>query len=110
MIIPRSPSPVPLLERNVDTLSLEETRELLRKRVSQGQMKEHDCLLTLSQQREDAAAFPVKKEPKIKQEREPEHRATTSGEDDEICFVSSKRRKLPSSTINEDGIETFDLT
>jgi hypothetical protein len=42
LIIPRSPSPVPLLERNVDTLSLEETRELLRRRVSQRQVKEHD--------------------------------------------------------------------
>jgi hypothetical protein len=32
-------------------------------------------------------------------------------DNDEVSFVSStKRRKLPSSTINEAGIETFDLT
>ena len=29
---------------------------------------------------------------------------------DEISFVSAKRRRLPPFTINEDGIETFDLT
>jgi hypothetical protein len=52
----------------------------------------------------------VKTEPKIKQERERDYSATISGDDDEIHFVSSKRRKLPSPTINEDGIETFDLT
>ena len=31
-------------------------------------------------------------------------------DNDEVSFVSAKRRKLPPVTIDEDGVETFDLT
>ncbi|KAF2801158.1 hypothetical protein K505DRAFT_412439 [Melanomma pulvis-pyrius CBS 109.77] len=96
LIIPRTPSPVPLEERDVDDLSLEEMRELLQR------------------QREREAATSVIKQEGVKRERsscsETENRVGNNNYDDEVTFVESKRRKLPPSTINEDGLETFDLT
>lgn len=94
LIIPRSPSPVPLEERDVETLTPEEMRELLRR-----------------QRERDAASQNVKRERGVKRERTRE-RSSTAGEvvdDDELSFVSAKRRRHP-VTLDEDGVETIDLT
>lgn len=95
MIIPRSPSPVPLEERDVDSLSLEETRELIRR------------------QRElAAAARVVKRERGVKRERSRERSRSLTvvdGDDGDVSFVSAKRLKIP-VTLNEDGTELLDLT
>ena len=90
LIIPRNSSPVPLEDRDVDTLTLEESHELLRRH----------------REREDAA-------PSVKRERFKRERSSTAvmedQDDDHVSFVSAKRRRLP-ITLNEDGIEVFDLT
>jgi hypothetical protein len=95
MVIPRSPSPVPLEERNVDTLSPEEMRELLRR-----------------QRERDQPARAVKTERGVKHERSRERSRTVSvanDEEGEVSFVSTKRRRLP-VIVDEDGTETIDLT
>ncbi|KAF2872367.1 hypothetical protein BDV95DRAFT_381960 [Massariosphaeria phaeospora] len=93
LIIPRSPSPVPLEDRDVDSLTLEESRELLRR-----------------QQNQMNAANKIKKE-RIKRERPVEngHVINSDNDDDEISIVSAKRRRL-APTLNEDGVEVVDLT
>lgn len=95
LIIPRSPSPVPLEERDVESLTAEESRELIRR------LRERN-----------EAARPIKTEI-LKRERDRERSATANEKeadiDEEVSFVSSKRRRLP-VTINEDGVETIDLT
>lgn len=95
MIIPRSPSPVPLEDRDVDTLTQAESRELIRR----------------LREREDATNV-VKREG-VKRERSRERSSTVyyidGGSDEDISFVSAKRRRLPVS-IDEDGVETIDLT
>jgi hypothetical protein len=95
MIIPRSPSPVPLEERDIDSLSLEEMRELVQR-----------------QREREAATRTVKQERGIKRERSRERSETlgTPGADtDDVAFLSAKRTRLP-VTLNEDGVETIDLT
>ncbi|KAF1921825.1 hypothetical protein BDU57DRAFT_545226 [Ampelomyces quisqualis] len=94
LIIPRSPSPVPLEERDVDSLSLEETRELIRR-----------------QREREAAALAVKRERGIKRGRSRERSRTVSDFDggNDVSFISAKRLKLP-VTLNEDGAEMIDLT
>jgi hypothetical protein len=91
LIVPRSPSPVPLEERDVDTLSPEDMRELLRR-----------------QREGDQAAQAVKRERGVKRERS----STANGvdiDDNEISFVSAKRLRPP-VTLDENGVETIDLT
>jgi hypothetical protein len=89
LIIPRDPSPVPLEYRDVDTLTLEETRELLRRQRGRGAP------------------------PNVKREGFKRERSSTAiredQDDDGVFFVSAKRRRLP-VTLNEDGIEIIDLT
>ncbi|RII14330.1 hypothetical protein CUC08_Gglean003909 [Alternaria sp. MG1] len=85
LIIPRNSSPVPLEDRDVDTLTLEESHELLRRH----------------REREDAA-------PSVRRERF-STAVMEDQDDDHVSFVSAKRRRLP-ITLNEDGIEVFDLT
>ncbi|KAF1970558.1 hypothetical protein BU23DRAFT_570717 [Bimuria novae-zelandiae CBS 107.79] len=90
----KSPSPVPLEDRDVDSLNPQEMRELLR----------------LQKERERAAK-------KVK--RELGHRLTRSivadgdaDDDDEVSFAASgpsKRAKLP-ATVNDQGVETIHLT
>ncbi|KAF2025121.1 hypothetical protein EK21DRAFT_77178 [Setomelanomma holmii] len=94
LIIPRSPSPVLLEERDVDTLSPAEMRELLRR-----------------QREREEAARATKCEGALKRERSRERSRTVNNlvDDDELSFISAKRRKLP-VTLNEDGVETIDLT
>jgi transcription antitermination factor NusG len=95
MIVPRSPSPVPLDDRDIDSLSPDDMRELIRR-----------------QRERDAAARVVKREHGIKREHSRE-RSGTSGTFDvnegNVSVVSAKRRRLP-VTIDEDGTETIDLT
>ncbi|RMZ66093.1 hypothetical protein GMOD_00005162 [Pyrenophora seminiperda CCB06] len=86
LIIPRSPSPVPLEDRDVDTLTAEESRELVRR---------------LREQKK--AAPPIKRED-VK--RKGVKREADNGE---VTFVSEKRRRPP-ATVNENGIEIIDLT
>jgi len=95
LVIPRSPSPVPLEDRDVDSLSQEEMRELLRRQRQRGE-----------------AARIVKHEGGVKRERSRERSGTANNaeiDDDDVSFVSAKRRRLP-VTLNEDGVETIDLT
>jgi len=66
----------------------------------------------LRRQRERAeAAQAVKREGGMKRERSRERSSPANEivDDDEISFVSAKRRRLP-VTLNEDGVETIDLT
>ncbi|KAH7389623.1 hypothetical protein DE146DRAFT_791630 [Phaeosphaeria sp. MPI-PUGE-AT-0046c] len=95
LIIPRSPSPVPLEERDVDSLSSEEMRELLQR-----------------QRAREAAAPVVKQERGIKRESNRDRDSTMEAlneDDDDVTFVSTKRSRLL-VTLNEDGVETIDLT
>ncbi|KAG9190579.1 hypothetical protein G6011_08667 [Alternaria panax] len=90
LIIPREPSPAPLEDRDFDTLTLEEARELIRRQ----------------REREDAA-------PNIKREGTKRERSSTAvsedQDNDDVSFVSAKRRRIP-VTLNENGIEIIDLT
>ena len=91
LIIPRSRSPTPLEGRDIDTLTLEESRELIRK------LRERD-----------AAAQTMKREG-VKRDRSSEPSNNQAEDGDEVSFVSAKRRQLP-ITIDEDSVETIDLT
>ncbi|KAI4919496.1 hypothetical protein J4E90_001631 [Alternaria incomplexa] len=90
LIIPRTPSPVPLEERDINTLTLEESRELLRL------------------QREQMDAAPVIKREGIKRERSSTI-INEDNDDDDVTFLSAKRRRLP-VTLDENGAEIIDLT
>lgn len=82
-----------LEDKDVDTLTPEEMRELLRR-----------------QRERDAATRNVKREHGVKRERTRERSSTANEvDDDELSFVSAKRRRHP-VTLNEDGVETVDLT
>ena len=85
-ILERSPSPVPLEERNLDTLTREELQQLLAQR---------------NREREDY----------IRVKREKRERSTTVGEDDndEVSFTGEGRSKR-SRTSNDSGVELIDLT
>jgi topoisomerase IA-like protein len=86
---------MPLEERDVNTLTPEEMRELLQR-----------------QRKRDQACRAVKQEQGVKRERSRErcNTANTANNDDgDISFVSAKRRQLP-VTVDEDGTETIDLT
>ncbi|KAI4658828.1 uncharacterized protein J4E79_006587 [Alternaria viburni] len=90
LIIPRTPSPVPLEERDINTLTLEESRELLRL------------------QREQRDAAPVIKREGVKRERSSTI-INEDNDDDDVTFLSAKRRRLP-VTLDENGAEIIDLT
>ncbi|KAH5442985.1 hypothetical protein HBI23_168540 [Parastagonospora nodorum] len=95
MIIPRSPSPVPLEDRYVDTLSPQEMRQLLRR-----------------QRERQQAAQAVKQEQGVKHECSRERSRAIHDFDsdgDEVSFVSAKRRRHP-VIIDGNGAETIDLT
>lgn len=86
---------MPLEERDVDTLSPQEMRELLH-----------------HQRERDHAARVVKQEHGVKREwsRGRRSAANVDGDDeDNVSFVSAKRQRHP-VTLNEDGTETIDLT
>ncbi|KZM22349.1 hypothetical protein ST47_g6512 [Ascochyta rabiei] len=96
LLIPRSPTPVPLEDKDVDALSPEELRELVRR-----------------QRVRDAASRTVKQEAGVKRER-PNERSSAlpdNTDDDELLVVSTKRRRetYPTNT-NKDGMEEIDLT
>ncbi|KAI4636714.1 hypothetical protein J4E93_011012 [Alternaria ventricosa] len=90
LVIPRTPSPVPLEERDINTLTLEESRELLRL------------------QREQMDAAPVIKREGVKRERSSTI-INEDNDDDDVTFLSAKRRRLP-VTLDENGAEIIDLT
>ena len=92
LIVPRSPSPVSLEDRDVNTLTPEESRELIRR------LRERD-----------EAARRVKREEGVKRERSATVSQVGGDDDGEVSFVSEKRRRL-AVTIDEDGVETIDLT
>lgn len=84
---------MPLEDRDIESLNPEEMRELL-------------------QRQREAAAQTVKQERGIKRERSRERSSTVgalSGDADDVAYVSTKRTRLP-VMLNEDGIETIDLT
>lgn len=84
-VIERSPSPVPLEERDPETLSAEEARELVR--IQREQLKNRVA---------------IKKE---KRERE---EAEGSEDDGEVTMVSENRKRQ--KTSRDSGIEIVDLT
>ncbi|KAH4107673.1 hypothetical protein HBH46_051040 [Parastagonospora nodorum] len=100
MIVPRSPSPAPLEDRDIDTLTPEEMRQLLRRQREGGQAPQ----AVKQEQR-------VKQEQGVKRERTRGRSSATYDfdSDDEVSFVSAKRRRHP-IIIGEDGAETIDLT
>jgi len=86
---------MPLEDRDVDTLTAEEMRQLLRR-----------------QRDRERAAQEVKQERGVKRERSRERSRTAfefNGDDEELSFVSAKRSRHP-VIIDEDGAETIDLT
>ncbi|KAF1849734.1 uncharacterized protein K460DRAFT_372171 [Cucurbitaria berberidis CBS 394.84] len=94
LVIPRSPSPVPLEDRDTSTLTLDESRELLRPKSERDEVT-RGIKEEVVQQKSNADKLGT-----IKRAAE---------DDDEISFVSSKRRQ-PRTTFNKHGIETIDLT
>lgn len=86
---------MPLEERDIDSLSSQEMRELLQR-----------------QREREAAARVVKQERGVKRERSRERSSTFGAPDDDssdIAVISTKRTRLQ-VTLNEDGDETIDLT
>jgi hypothetical protein len=68
-------------------------------------------LLRRQRQRDELLRI-IKRERGVKCEHSRERSRTansTETDDDEISFVSAKRRRLP-VTVNEDGVETINLT
>lgn len=95
MVIPRSPSPIPLEKRDINTLSPDEMRKLLQR-----------------QREQDQASQAVKQEHRIKRERTRARSSTADdyhSDEDDLCFVATKRRRLP-VIVDEDGTERIDLT
>ncbi|KAK3072402.1 hypothetical protein LTR53_006895 [Teratosphaeriaceae sp. CCFEE 6253] len=84
-VIPRTPTPVPLEERPVDELSMEEMRELLRRQRA-------------------SEALNTKQE--VKRER---HTAFDVDEEDAIEVVSHRNKKTRMSDAGHSGIEVIDL-
>lgn len=86
-VIPRSPSPVPLEERDPDDLSPEEARELIRRMRTQG----------------SEGAVKIKKE---KRSRPVED----DGEDDDEVEVTGQHASKRSRLSTDSGVELVDLT
>ncbi|KAK3645714.1 hypothetical protein LTR56_008901 [Elasticomyces elasticus] len=86
-IIPRSPTPVPLEERDPDLLNLEEARQLVRQ----------------AREREEARV-------RVKQEIKKEKRthAEVDGDDPDVSFEGERSKR--SRTFNDSGVELVDLT
>ena len=62
-------------------------------------------------QERDAAARAVKPERGVKREHKRERSGTIADDDDEISVVSTKRRREQYRTnVNEDGVDSIDLT
>ena len=103
---------MPLEERDVDTLSPEEMRELLRRQqVCSIALPHHRCADIV--QERDAAGRAIKQERGIKRERTRERSSTytDNAEDDELSIVLTKRRRENyRTTVNENGVEEIDLT
>ncbi|KAF2441889.1 hypothetical protein P171DRAFT_434489 [Karstenula rhodostoma CBS 690.94] len=96
LIIPRSPSPVPLEDRDIDSLNAEEMRELLRRQKERQKADDNHKIESVA----------VKKEHNTTRNR----LLTDPGsEDDEILFVSSSKRRKLASTVDANGVETIDL-
>jgi hypothetical protein len=101
LIIPRSPSPQPLEERDVDTLSPEEMRTLLRR---QRERNENPTNV----KREGGA---IKRERSRDRSRDrSDNIHEINDDDDDVSFVSAKRRRQLPVTVNEKGTEIIDLT
>ncbi|KAJ4986210.1 hypothetical protein SVAN01_08257 [Stagonosporopsis vannaccii] len=116
LIIPRSTSPVPLEERDVDSLSMEEMRELLRRQRVCAPVLNHRGDTNTTKDRE-AVARAAKLERGIKRERPCERNTTLladaddTDEDDDLIVVASKRRRdSDRNALNEHGVEVLDLT
>ncbi|KAF2849037.1 hypothetical protein T440DRAFT_534572 [Plenodomus tracheiphilus IPT5] len=95
LIIPRTPGPVPLEDRDVDTLTAEESRELI-----------------LRLREREKSAVQVKKET-IKREISRDESNTVPGsndESDDISILLTKRRRMLPVIVDEHGVETIDLT
>ena len=86
-IIPRSPSPTPLEERDPNELSPEEARELVRRMRA----------------REQDDNFRVKKEKR-------EHAALVDDDEDEEITISQVRNSKRARTLTDSGVEVIDLS
>ncbi|KAK4546707.1 hypothetical protein LTR36_001925 [Oleoguttula mirabilis] len=88
-IIPRSPSPVPLEDRNPDDLSAEEARELVRRHRA----------------REAAVKTEVKKE-----KRAHSQVIDDDDEDDDVTIASENRSRKRHRASRDSGVEIIDLS
>ncbi|KAI6867216.1 hypothetical protein KC338_g3268 [Hortaea werneckii] len=88
-ILPRSPSPTPLEDRNIEDLSPEEMRELLRRQ----------------QRQRESSKIPIKRE--IKRERIESEDDDDDGDDVEIVDQPEKKRRLDADAA---GTEVVDLS
>ncbi|PSN68691.1 hypothetical protein BS50DRAFT_632589 [Corynespora cassiicola Philippines] len=93
MIIPRTPSPVPFEQRDLDGLSFDEMREIIRRQ----------------RERNDAGKS-IKNERGIKRERltDGSNNAGEMMDNGEVSFISEKKRRVTSTP--QDGAEIVDLT
>ncbi|KAI6787668.1 hypothetical protein KC332_g18181 [Hortaea werneckii] len=87
-LLPRSPSPIPLEDRNIDELNLEETRELLRRQ----------------QRQRESSEVAIKRE--IKRERIEFEDDDDDGDDIEIV---NRPEKKPHLDVDDAGTEVVDL-
>ncbi|PPJ51979.1 hypothetical protein CBER1_10695 [Cercospora berteroae] len=94
-VMPRSPSPVPLEERDPNTLTLEESRELVRR------MRE----------REREQQTEIKKEGQKKSAKRARSETLEADSDDEAVLVTGERPAQKRSRQSTDsGVEIVDLT
>lgn len=92
-VIPRSPSPVPLEERDPDDLSPEEARELVRR---------------LRQREQERTKIKIKKEAQEKRARSDTFDGDSDVEELPVTGEGSARKRHRPST--DSGVEVVDLT
>lgn len=107
-IIPATPEPLALHERDPNTLSLAEARELLSQMQTQGRrmdvIKEEDS--SIKQEQDSKAGLEVSSSRKTKRGASLITVDEDGGEDDDLIFLSAKRvRSLPS-----DQVEVLDIS
>lgn len=105
-IIPRTPSPAPLEQRDPNTLTLEESRELLRRLLQRKEQREQKQQIEIKKEGQK-----IKKEGQKKRERSETIEAEVDDEDEGGIVVTGEgpaRKRGCQST--DSGVEIVDLT
>ncbi|CAK1364259.1 hypothetical protein CB0940_12244 [Cercospora beticola] len=105
-IIPRTPSPAPLEQRDPNTLTLEESRELLRRLLQRKEQREQKQQIEIKKEGQK-----IKKEGQKKRERSETVEAEVDDEDEGGIVVTGEgpaRKRGRQST--DSGVEIVDLT